>query len=91
MKGFSELVPEEVVWEDISQMDESWASEGQVSHWYGDAAEALVTMLGYVIFEDSNNILLAGSYIESLELYGNVHKIPKAVIRSRHRLPTGGD
>lgn len=83
MKLLSDLVLEEITWEDISQMEESWASEGEIEHWYLDRAEALVTHAGYVIFEDSRNIIFVSSYIESLEIYGNVHKIPKSVIRSR--------
>lgn len=91
MKPFSNLEIEKITWEDISQSPESWASASEVEDWYEDAGEALVDHAGFVIFEDNHNLLIADSYIESLELFGNVHKIPKSVIRSRTRLSGSGD
>ena len=75
-----------ISWEDITSSTETWSSAEDIKQWYLDAAEGLVDQVGYIIFEDKNNILLSDSYIDSLELYGNVHKIPKSVIRSRVKL-----
>jgi hypothetical protein len=83
---FSNLKAEHIVWEDISEMTDSWAGQVDVEVWYKDQGEALVEQIGFVIFEDKHNVLVASSYIESMELYGGVHKIPKAVIRSRKKL-----
>lgn len=89
MKLFSNPKIENITWEDISQLPENWATATEIGDWW--AREALVNHVGFVIFEDDHNLLIADSYIESLELFGNVHKIPKSVIRSRVRLSGSGD
>jgi hypothetical protein len=91
MQLFSKLKLEVIIWEDISQAPETWSSAGDIELWYKDEAECLVDQVGYVIFEDNNNLLIADSYIESQQAYGNVHKIPKAVIRSRQHLNRAPD
>ena len=75
-----------ITWEDITSLNETWASAQEIREWYADKADGLVDQVGYIIFEDSYNIILADSYIDSVELYGNVNKIPKSVIRSRVKL-----
>lgn len=83
---FSSLTPELVVWEDISECDETWADESDIQHWLNDSSDAYVEQLGFVIAEDDKNLIFANSYIESMELFGNVHKIPKSIIISRTKL-----
>lgn len=86
VKGFSELHPEVIVWEDITQNPETWPSGADIRDWLADAADAFVEQVGYVLYEDDKILVIADSYIESLEVYGNVHKIPKSVIRERRAL-----
>lgn len=83
IKNFSDLTPELIEWEDIAAPDETWPSAKDVEDWYADSADGFVEQVGFVIYEDDHNIIFADSYIESMELFGNVTKIPKSVIRKR--------
>lgn len=80
------LIPEIIVWEDISQCPETWASEADLAIWLEDAAQAHVEQLGFVIFEDEKLIVITDSVIESMGLFGNCAKIPKNCIISRKKL-----
>jgi hypothetical protein len=86
IKNFSELIPECIVWEDIAQFDETWGQAPGIQAWLKDKAQSHVETVGYVIAEDDDNIVIAGEFIESDEMYGNVSKIPKSVIRRRVKL-----
>lgn len=80
------MQPELIIWEDISECDETWASDSDLQNWLSDSSDAHVEQIGFVIAEDEKNLILANSFIESMGLYGNVHKIPKSVIISRIKL-----
>jgi hypothetical protein len=86
INGFSSLSPELIVWEDISVCDNTWADDSDLDKWFDDASDALVEQVGYVLYEDDRVVIMAESFIEAMELYGNVTKIPKSVIRKRTKL-----
>lgn len=88
LKNFSDLTPELIVWEDINQCNETWASATDIQTWLGDVADCHVEHIGYIIAEDEKYIIITDSCIESSEIYGNVTKIPKGVILSRKKLTT---
>jgi hypothetical protein len=80
------LIPEIIVWEDISQCPETWASESDLETWLADGADAYVEQLGFVIFENDHLVVITESFIESMGLFGNCVKIPKNCIISRKKL-----
>jgi len=86
IKNFSDLYPELVVWEDICECGETWASAEDVQAFYSDIADAHIEQVGFVIAEDERNILLAESFCESDQTFGRVNKIPKSVLRKRVKL-----
>lgn len=86
IQSFSKLAPELIEWEDISQADETWIGADGIASWFSDRGDCFVDQIGFVLYEDDHCLLIADSYIESMELYGNVTKIPKSVIRKRVKL-----
>lgn len=74
------------MWEDIAQQDETWSKIDSIQDWLRDKADSTVETTGYVIAEDDRNIIIAQEFIESDELFGNVSKIPKAIILKRVKL-----
>lgn len=86
LKGFSDLLPELFIWEDISVCDETWANDDDITRWFEDSGNALVEQVGFVVYEDNDNVVICESFIEAMELYGNVTKVPKSVIRKRIKL-----
>lgn len=88
LKNFSDLTPELIVWEDIIEHSDTWASEGSIQEFLLDKADAHVEQVGFVLAEDDRWLLLVSSYAEADETYSNVIKIPKSVILSRNTLFT---
>jgi len=86
INGYSYLTPELIVWEDISVCPETWASGSDIERWHDDVSDALVEQVGYVLYEDDHLMIISESFIEAMELYGTVTKIPKSVIRKRVKL-----
>jgi hypothetical protein len=86
LKNFSDLTPELIVWEDIIEHSDTWASEDSIQEFLLDKADAHVEQVGFVLAEDDRWLLLASSYAEADETYSNVIKIPKTVIISRIQL-----
>ncbi len=86
IRNFSDLSPELIVWEDIACCVETWPSIEEVQTWLSDKADVFVEQVGFVIAEDEKNIVFADSFMESNEVFGNVHKIPKSVLRKRVKL-----
>ena len=85
-KNISDIYPELITWEDISQCPETWSGEAEVQKWLKDVADAHVEQVGFVIAEDARVVIMTDGLIESMELYGNVTKIPKSNILKRVRL-----
>jgi len=86
---FSSPHLELIEWEDISVCDVTWSDKSDIESWYDDAADAIVEQVGFLLYEDDKNVLLGSSIIESMELFGEVTKIPKAVIKNRVILTAG--
>lgn len=86
LKNFSDLAPELIVWEDIIEHSDTWASEDSIQEFLLDKADAHVEQVGFVLAEDDKWLLLVSSYAEADETYSNVIKIPKAVIINRKTL-----
>lgn len=88
LRNFSDLTPEHIVWEDIIEHSDTWASENSIQEFLLDKADAHVEQVGFVLAEDEKWLLMVSSYAEADETYSNVIKIPKAVIISRNQLLT---
>lgn len=85
-KNLSDLELELIVWADVIEHEETWASLDEIQEWLKDDAHFIVEQPGYVIAEDAECIVLASCFVESAEVFSNVHKIPKGLIKRRAKL-----
>lgn len=72
-------------WADAIERDGTWISQEEAERW-ADEDNWIVEMVGWILKETNDYILIATRYLERDDVFSGVFKIPKPWIAYRHNL-----